>query len=194
MIGAPSVPPPPRVKARQSDPAGVHLSPPPRVKVGRGLDTPPGTDGLDFGLNEAAAATGGDVLMLDPRDPGDFGGRGAGVAVDIEKQPCRWPDEGGRNHNDGDGDGDVLDLKPDHGAVRRRVPVAPAFEKQVGWREEQAAEALEENERLQARREAWGWGETGAEAGGEGKGDSDPVERADRGRRWVCVANGADGA
>lgn len=129
------------------------------------------------------------MLVLDPRDPGDRGG----TAVDIEKQPSRWPEEGGRSSNNNDdgggsggGEGDVLDLKPDQGAVRRRVAGAPTFEKQTGWRERQAVEALEERERLRARRGAWGWGEVGPEAGGEGKiGDDDPIERAERGRRYV---------
>lgn len=136
-------------------------------------------------MEEAAAVTGGDVLVLEPRDPSDFDGRagGGGAAVDIEKQVPRWPEEGDRHHIS---DGDVLDLRPDQRVVRRRVPVAPTFDKQIGWRERQAAEAFDETERLQTRRGAWGWGEAGAEgagAGGTGKGDDDPVERADRGRR-----------
>lgn len=163
-------------------------------KAGRGLDTPPGSPGFGFGLNEAAAAaevaTAGDVLILDPRNPSTLAAEGvaaaAAAAVDIEKQAPRWPEEErNRNNDNGDGgDGDVLDLRPDQAAVRRRTPGAPAFEKQVGWRERQAAEALEEGERVRARREAWGWGAAGeGRAGGDGKGGDDPVERADRGTR-----------
>lgn len=166
-------------------------------QVGRGSDTPPlaegglpssrgaiegrGFDfGFGFGLEEETAAE-GDVLLLDPRDPTDLGGKGP--AVDLERQPPRWPeedeeeDQAGRRRNM---DGDALVLNPDQGAVRRRVRGAPAFEKQLGWRERQTAEALEERERSRERREAWGWAEA---AEGEGKGDDDSEERADRVRR-----------
>lgn len=139
-------------------------------------------------MDEAAAATRGDVLILNPRDPSDLAGRDGAAALDIEKQPPRWPDDHNsrenNNNNNDDKDGDVLDLKPDQAAVRRRVPGAPAFEKQAGRREREAAEALEEEEHLQARREAWGWEwEEGTGGGEEGKGGDDPVERADLGRR-----------
>lgn len=126
------------------------------------------------------------MLVLDPRVPteargGDTfdggNGRWRGTAVDIAKQAARWPGEetdgggGGWAGEEGSkryGDGDVLVLDPDQGAVRRKVPGAPAFEKQVGWRERQAAEALESDERSRERRGAWGWAEAG---GGDGADD-----------------------
>ncbi len=166
-------------------------------QMGRGSETPPVAEGglpssrgtlngggfgvgFGFGLREETAAE-GDVLLLDPRDPTALGGKGP--AVDLERQPPRWPEEdeeedlAGRRRNM---DGDALVLNPDQGAVRRRVRAAPAFEKQLGWRERQAVEALEERGREWERREAWGWAEA---AEGEAKGDDDSVERADRARR-----------
>lgn len=145
------------------------------------------------------------MLVLDPpriigaNSGGDTRGRSSGVPVfvDLEKQVPRWPEEG---HSDAErrhqqqssgniNEGDVLVLSPDETAVRRRPKGAPAFEKQVGWRERQASDALESRERLRERREAWGWGawaEAEAERGrGEGKYDcdDDPVYKADRARR-----------
>eukprot|EP00903_Cladosiphon_okamuranus_P012081 g11341.t1 len=155
------------------------------AQVGRGIDTPPGSSGLgfDFGLEEATEAAGGNVLILNPRDPSDLAGGDGAAAPDIEKQPPRWTDDdnnsGSNNNKKDDKDGDVLDLKPDQAAVRRRVPAAPEFEKQVGRREREAEEVLEDEERLRARREAWGW----EWEEWNGKGGVDHVERADLGRR-----------
>lgn len=180
--------------------------------MGRGDDTPPsagllspgGTNGFGFALDTGAAAE-GDVLVLNSQDPTDAragetnggNGRGRGTAVDIQKQAPRWPGEepggggweGGEVDSDGKRkiDGDVLVLDPDQGAVRRKVPGAPAFEKQLGWRERQAADALESEERMNQRRGAWGWMEAGgggdAKRGGDGGDNDDPIERADRGTR-----------
>jgi len=165
-------------------------------QVGRGIETSPlsggglppsrgATNGGGFGLGlgfglEAEATAEGDVLLLDPRDPADIGD--TVPAVDLERQPPRWPEnEEDQSERRGYMQGDALILNPDQGAVKRRVRAAPAFEKQLGWREKQAAEALEERERSRERREAWGWAEVAAV--GEGKGDDDSVERADRARR-----------
>ncbi|CAN0131595.1 unnamed protein product, partial [Hapterophycus canaliculatus] len=103
--------------------------------------------------------------MLNPQDPmgaraGDADGeigRRRGTAVDLEKQAPRWPGQEtgggtwGMGEHQGDGQcneqGDILVLDTDQRAVQRKVRGAPAFDKQVGWREVQAADALESNER-----------------------------------------------
>ncbi|CAM9870084.1 unnamed protein product, partial [Pylaiella littoralis] len=200
-------------RSNDTPPAATGLSP--GVANGFGF-------GLEEAVAAAEEAE-GDVLVLDlPRNDGTVsggddarGGRsrgGAAVFVDLEKQVPRWPEEG---HSDAERrrrqqqqqrqqeqqsgssdinvEGDVLVLDPDETAVRRRPVQAPSFEKQVGWRERQASDALESRERLRERREAWGRG-AGAEAerggGGRGRGGGgtygdgdDPVDKADRARR-----------
>lgn len=83
------------------------------------------------------------------------------------------------NGNDGDNQGgDVLLLNADDNAVRKKLPGAPAFEKQIGWREWQADDALQHRDRSRKQRTTWAWGER--EGGLE---SDDLVKEADLGRR-----------
>eukprot|EP00904_Undaria_pinnatifida_P012069 jgi/Undpi1/7993/HiC_scaffold_24.g10465.m1 len=166
-----------------------------RTQVGRGNEAPPAkpsaggggaNDIMDgFGIDGLFAEE-GDVLLLIPRSPvADRVSGGGGGVLQMEKQAPRWPDErgtkGGKNSNSNDNnrDGDVLLLNPRQDVVLKSLVNAPAFDKQLGWRERQAEDACECNERLLKNRAAWGWEHTpdGAERG------LDLVERADDRRR-----------
>lgn len=84
-----------------------------------------------------------------------------------------------------DNEGDILLLDPNQKAVQKKTTAAPAFEKQLGWREWQAEDALTFQERIRKQRTAWGWRENA----GAGRGE-DPVKQADCGRRQVDSGGG----
>lgn len=90
-------------------------------------------------------------------------------------------------NNSGVEDGDVLLLNPNQSAVRKNATEHPTFDKQQGWREWQAEEALDRQNRLRRRRVAWGpvtedgFGDGRFERGSRLR--ADPVDEGDLKRR-----------